>query len=420
MNRNKILILFTLFMSLNACQPKKSSNGSSTIDASNTPNQPSSPTHAENSNHGDSDCTYFRLDEKQKDGSDGSMVNVPVRDQGPFGICYGEVASQLNDAYRFGVLNDTSFHRHTAVLSTVIGENETTGNDPYNGGTICAATNYIKEAGYRDAFSVAKCIERDESKEVVLTLSKYYDDYYTDIGKLGTSAEKSARKQVLAQDVISWLIAKGVPSDEQPTADDIMYVAGLRKLRFIWGIEAFQCFKAGELFQSNLPQCKPEDLSVKAAPDRRQQIDALLIQHRGQPLGISYCDQVLTEGVNYPGAIIDSQTGLKCTPRLDASGKPMSGNGRHASMIIGRRKNTANNKCQYLVRNSWGSSCDTTPPHITLPPDLLNDPALPFSYRASVNKKSIYSPDWDCDKGNIWVDADVLTKSIYGVSYLKP
>jgi aminopeptidase C len=67
----------------------------------------------------------------------------------------------------------------------------------------------------------------------------------------------------------------------------------------------------------------------------------------------------------------------------------------HASLIIGRRRDPKTGVCQYRVRNSYGADC------------------------VGKNGKSKYSPDWQCDAGNIWVDEDELMKNTVGVSYLK-
>ncbi len=61
----------------------------------------------------------------------------------------------------------------------------------------------------------------------------------------------------------------------------------------------------------------------------------------------------------------------------------------HSSTIVGRRWNGTKNSCEYLVRNSGGSSC------------------------------AHYDPSYDCDQGNIWIPEKYLKKSILRVTYLK-
>lgn len=62
----------------------------------------------------------------------------------------------------------------------------------------------------------------------------------------------------------------------------------------------------------------------------------------------------------------------------------------HTSTIVGRRWSNENNQCEYLIRNSAGSSCD--------------------------NK---YDPSYECDDGNIWIGKKYLHKSMLRVTYLQ-
>lgn len=61
--------------------------------------------------------------------------------------------------------------------------------------------------------------------------------------------------------------------------------------------------------------------------------------------------------------------------------------GRHTSLIVGRRLNPENGECEYLVRNSWGRACD-------------------------------YYPD-ECDGGNIWIPKSRVNMGMKGVTYLE-
>lgn len=89
---------------------------------------------------------------------------------------------------------------------------------------------------------------------------------------------------------------------------------------------------------------------------------------RAYPIGIAYCSAVLSEGLSYRTKDFASE---KC--------------GRHASLVIGRRPDPKNqDRCQYLIRNTWGKSCS-------------------------------YNKDWNCEaeRGSVWVDGDTLSRATH-------
>jgi hypothetical protein len=92
------------------------------------------------------------------------------------------------------------------------------------------------------------------------------------------------------------------------------------------------------------------------------------------PIGISYCASVLKEGRKYTSR---QSNDASC--------------GSHASLIIGRRRNSKTQRCEYAIRNSWG-------------------------------KATNYHPDWtvEAEKGLVWVDGEVLGRSTFGVQVMEP
>ena len=63
--------------------------------------------------------------------------------------------------------------------------------------------------------------------------------------------------------------------------------------------------------------------------------------------------------------------------------------GSHSSSIVGRR--WKDNKCQFLIRNSWGETCTM--------------------YKAEFRK--------NCERGNVWVDSDTMTEMLDGITYIQ-
>ena len=60
----------------------------------------------------------------------------------------------------------------------------------------------------------------------------------------------------------------------------------------------------------------------------------------------------------------------------------------HASVIVGRRWNDFENRCEYLFRNAWESNCDG------------------------------YRMDRDCVQGHIWLSESDVVKSVTDITYL--
>ncbi|MCB9091306.1 MAG: hypothetical protein H6621_10300 [Halobacteriovoraceae bacterium] len=61
----------------------------------------------------------------------------------------------------------------------------------------------------------------------------------------------------------------------------------------------------------------------------------------------------------------------------------------HVVTVVGRRWNKDKNRCEFLLRNSWGASCE-----------------------------GIYS-DYECDEGSIWLPKKILNKTLSDYFYLK-
>jgi hypothetical protein len=61
----------------------------------------------------------------------------------------------------------------------------------------------------------------------------------------------------------------------------------------------------------------------------------------------------------------------------------------HVSTVVGRRYNPQQGECEYLIRNTWGRSCE------------------------------YYDRSYDCEEGNIWVPKSTLAKGVASAFHLK-
>ena len=68
--------------------------------------------------------------------------------------------------------------------------------------------------------------------------------------------------------------------------------------------------------------------------------------------------------------------------------------GKHFSSLVGRRRNAKRNRCEYLIRNSFGPGC------------------LGYS--------SEYITPENCQFGHIWVARSVLERNVFAITFIKP
>jgi len=129
-----------------------------------------------------------------------------------------------------------------------------------------------------------------------------------------------------------------------------------------------------------------------------RQIDDLLARPGATPIGISFCSTVLRN----PDAVRLASTPLSSPPPSTGTSAPAgdqtqcqqgptasTGEGSdHAALVIGRKR-APGGGCLFLLRNSWGASCER--------------------YLSS-------RPGFECEEstGDIWVSQSVLADVIYG------
>lgn len=113
------------------------------------------------------------------------------------------------------------------------------------------------------------------------------------------------------------------------------------------------------------------------------QLDAQL--SRGNPVGISYAPHFF-----YSAKRIEIEKEQMKKEGKDPE-KWRERNSSHASTIVGRRFNPEKNRCEYLVRNSWGKSCDQYNPSVV-----------------------------DCTEGNLWVGEADMDANMSGITYIRP
>jgi len=242
------------------------------------------------------------------------------------------------------------------------------------GGNGCRIANFLLQEGTCSSSTL-----RERSVDGKVHISRLL----TAIEKLHESHDDAApgpgkpSSGEAASMIRTWLLTYGIPGAEFLSETEIRnHLISDNEVQFLrWILVKESCsLPAGRsLLAGAGVRCTNHDL--RRVTDEMAELRLLEMTDRsmGLPIGIHYCGRVLLEDSSYDG-LIDPPAGTpakKAAPGCDS----------HVSLLIDRRWNAERKKCQILVRNSWGRRCNG------------------------------YGADWNCESGNIWVDADALARN---------
>lgn len=345
-------------------------------------------------------CNYIRLDETEASIAEEkanrypprqkTMKHVPVYSQNGFGICYAASTAQVFDALQH--LRGGDKRKSISPLSVAIGFRA----DPEHRRKY---TRYVPEknqvkysfegGGMCDVFNNSDhteigCLRNDIEHGIHQNLRQENLDalyYIFETFTIDGTVEKEnispyARS---ASGIVNRLRTCGV----QPIESTIQNMTDLIRN---------SAEEASEFFNEYLHRnCQKERIRFKAQcenkyPGSKQETIELLHSHFDQkdpvlPLGVSFCQRFLTRhGSNFKG--FTRQNGTRTYDEEC---------GKHAALLIGRRWNSKTKSCQFLIRNSYGVSCER------------------------------YLDEFknDCDMGNIWVNEDTLSNNAYKFHVVK-
>lgn len=317
------------------------------------------------------------------------MADIPVWDQADTSICYAITAADLVDSYRFSHTNKNTPHKFTSPMaSAILGCSGEDCNDPivrgsdgydylpFEGGGACAVINQLrgKSTCSRDAF------QKYFGPEVESSMQKISSQY----ARFQSSMDDST-----AQTIACELNQQAFSLPLQGSLQAIKTALGGN----IWGyfkyLTTLACGGEGNISLS-VPSCREV---LTSDPQRLlQAIHAHFDKNldRGQPMEVSYCSDVFMKGKSFAGIIKNNGTKPLVKTELCEGNDPNfpSDEGGHSSLLIGRRFNAKTQKCQLLIKNSWGKDM------------------------------SGISKDWDTEEGKIWIDEDAFARNIISFSFL--
>lgn len=322
----------------------------------------------------DSQCTDKRLDKPPESAS-----KIPVQDQDGTNLCSSYTAAQLIDAWR--AVNNPPIDDFTSPLALGVEYASLTSAQKlmeFNPITFSQQAKKLNSCSY----NVVK--DKLNSQEPSQVLGEIADNYM--MAKNNPSLKASA-----SQAIHNCLLKSGMKNnlDIEKISE---YMNETSWIKFTNRILQDACsdnkkplsylpdilFKRGRNYKNQFA----------AMNDFRKTINEKLDRKNAMPIGITYCKHILKDR---------ESIGVGMNSQLDDR---TCKNGVHASVIVGRRllkfKNgdKVDTICQYLVRNSYGSSCNEYEPY--------EKDALPNS--SGENPKV-------CENGQIWVDEHLLLRN---------
>lgn len=329
------------------------------------------------------DCTEKRLDQPPEASS-----KVPVQDQDGVGLCAAYTSTQLIDAWR--VKYDQPVDDLTSPLAFGVQfANKTQSNRLANLPTI-TMLEYSKNLN-----SCSYNVVRDEFN------SKRSADFINELAENYDRAQKNPSQRGSAAQAVLNCVLNGGNYPHINIEKINRYFDEKHWVGFTNKIMEDLCGNNQKSLAS-LPdvvkkQAKNYKNHAAAMNDFRPYINERLNQKNPLPIGINYCKKVLKDR---------DANGITDSGILSNQNCP---DDAHASVIVGRRLlkykdgNKINTICQYLVRNSYGSSCNSYDKY-----EADGIPSKPGGEKPKI-----------CENGQIWVDENALLKNTAEIFHLK-
>ena len=320
------------------------------------------------------ECSEIRLD---KEG--GSLENVPVLDQGSTNTCYSQAASVMVDAWRFKH-EDKDYNHLTSPKALIFGYRQNGWKaDSVDFGHTKDAINYV--------FEEKSCsrIITNEGDSKATEDPRNNSDIYQDLTRYYQMHKKLNSPVAMPEEVKELITAK---INEADIKIDPNCKPRFNSLKEVLNISSSvnNALKAKDeyhyLKQINDIICqepfakkvKPRGVAKKVYRGKAN-ANAIFLKidnelEKGVPTTASYCSSMLRKK-GYKGLFLN-----ECMNKDS-----------HASVIAGRRQSSAGT-CEYLIRNSWGSSC-------------------------------AHYPDRDCENGSVWVSKADLEANISAVTHIE-
>jgi hypothetical protein len=347
-------------------------------------------------NHGGYAC------EKELDLRDAgkSMHGVPFLDQGDTNLCAPYAASEMIDAWRsLRLKRDLKPNERTSPTALAI-EFAAKNDFPYSfpiqnstdplaretgrwGGIVCVYANSAREIG-----TCSDEVLKETQGRSLLAIAKTDALFHALKDYLALDAKGRDERKPRFAERIHTILASLPPITEPAFLPSLEEIG--EELTFFTGDDPYvpmsrlllAACRKNRTSLPDLPKCRTTldagldgfGWGLRYVPFREtetfRKVKTLLGRRNPTPIAFTYCHRVVRQGFGYrPTSMLSP----------DCSS--------HWSLIIGKRSRSG--RCQFLIRDTDGGK-----------PDRV-------------------SPDWQVDRGDVWVDAETLMSSTYGIEWLE-
>ncbi|MFN8791432.1 MAG: hypothetical protein ACK5Y2_08265 [Bdellovibrionales bacterium] len=342
----------------------------------------------------ESECTTVRLDQHP-----GALSKIPIQDQDGNSLCTAYAASQLIDSWR--IQNDPPVHEFTSPFalgikySSLRNRNELYALPPED---VLNAAKNISPCSYSSV--------GDYFQSQMSTM-----DLLNELDRAHRSANSNPAQLMAAASKVQSCFVR---NDTSSGALDISAIS--RHLRESTFVRATQNILEGV--------CKDRKVSLKNIPSGAEKlateyghlptamnefkkiISRRLQSQPGKATGTSFCRDVFFDAdkrslLSTGGFTVSPTAASSLKARYEVSPNGCSDD-VHNAVVVGRRlarfrqpDGKIGSVCQYLIRDSYGTSCNPFPPDNST------------------------TPSTRCERGQIWVDEDAFLANVGRVFHLR-
>ncbi|MCT4640933.1 MAG: hypothetical protein N4A33_01460 [Bacteriovoracaceae bacterium] len=282
-----------------------------------------------------------------------SLQSIPILDQDSVGACYAYTASQILDVERFD--NGVSYTKRShPIWAAVAYKTQESGffDQSVEGGRAGNAIKAIYKYGictYKEGEALISKYRKENNlseSEFMNILESSYEYYNLSKKEKKEGLSESEKKEYAScKNVINSKAGDSVLTNIQ---DQFKISSNYILPKLVMQVILKDCVPKKK-YQPLVDINKLKVGSCSKCSDKELENHIVKQLKRKKPVGISYCYKILNDK-KHSGLNSRSDYYFFAPKRNSLLNKECGG---HASMLVGSRKK--NNKCQFLLRNTWGN-----------------------------------------------------------------